>query len=244
MDATGRAYILGQTDSFDFPVAAALQARHAGRTDAFISVLDPAGAHLVWSTYFGGSQDDWPSAMALDSSGDIHLVGWTYSPDFPLRQAAQTRDGRQGDAFVAKVKGDGSAVTFSTFLGGSDIDFANAVATDIAGNTYVAGITYSKDLPTVNAIQSALTGAPNALVVALNGQTGKLQYATYLGGSGRDNANAIAADAAGNAYIAGDTTSADFPTRYAFQPAIGTCPAGVPFFCVNQDAFLARIGVS
>src|SRR5882762_2981641 len=179
-----RTYITGQTDSFDFPIVNAVQSRASGKADAFLSVLDPTGAHLVWSTYFGGSGDDWPTAIALDPAGNIHLAGWTNSPDFPVQQATQLHYAGKTDGFVAKLKGDGSGVVFSTYLGGIDDDFPKAVAADAAGNTYVAGMTFSKDLPTVNASQSGLAGTANAFVAALNGQSGALRYATYLGGSG------------------------------------------------------------
>jgi len=241
VDAAGRAYVTGQTDSYDFPVAGALQPHAGGRRDAFVSVLDPTGAHLVWSTFLGGSDDDSASAVALDPAGNVHLAGWTESPDFPLHQPSQPQLGGNQDAFVAKLKADGSALIFSTYLGGSDVDFADAVAADAAGNTYAAGVTYSKDLPTANAVQPALAGTINALVGAWNGQTGALQYATYLGGSGSDSAASIAADANGHAYIAGTTSSPDFPSKYAFQYSFLAACTPESGRCFNQDAFLAKI---
>ncbi len=237
VDGAGRAYITGWTDSFDFPIANAMQPHIAGERDGFVSVLDPTGSHLVWSTYLGGSGDDWPEAIALDAAGNVHLTGWTYSTDFPLSQASQPKlRGAAGNAFATKLKGDGSGLIFSTYLGGSGSDIAYAVAADAAGNTYIAGTTASNDFPAVNAIQSALAGTTNAFVAAWNGQTGALEYSTYLGGSGNDNGYAIAADGAGNAYVAGSTGSSDFPSKYAFQYS----------FCPNADggcldAFLAKI---
>ena len=239
VDSAGRAYVTGFTASFDFPVANALQPHPAGMKDGFVSVLDATGSQLVWSTYFGGSDDDWPSAIALDPAGNVHLTGWTFSMDFPLRLASQTRLAGTS-AFATKLKGDGSGLIFSTYLGGSGGDTASAVAADAAGNTYIAGSTRSQDFPAVNAVQSALAGIQNGFVAAWNGQTGALQYATYLGGSGSDAANAIAADAAGNAYIAGWTNSPDFPRKYAFQYTNGACTS-YAYGCQNQDAFLAKI---
>jgi len=215
VDAAGRAYITGSTDSPDFPVVGSLARRGGGR-DAFITVLDATGARLAWSTYFGGSGSDGASAIALDASGNVHISGSTNSPDFPLRQASQASS---PGAFAAKLKGDGSDIIFSTYLGGSGS--ASAVGADGAGNTYIAGTTTSKDLPTVNAVQSTLLGGQNAFAAAWNGQTGALEYATYVGGSGLDQANALAVDAMGNAYVTGVTESPDFPRKYALQYVYG-----------------------
>ena len=175
------------------------------------------------------------------ASGDGAALVEESSADFPLWQPSQARYAGNQDAFVAKLKGDGSAVIFSTYLGGTGYDVANAVAADAAGNTYVAGATSSKDLPTTNAVQSILAGPINALVAALDGQTGALRYATYLGGSVSDSANAIAADGAGNAYLAGVTSSPDFPRKYAFQYVFGACTTTVSSYCVSEDAFVAKI---
>jgi uncharacterized protein (TIGR03437 family) len=222
VDSQGRAYILGQTDSVNFPVNNALQPRLAGGKDAFISVLDPNGTQLLWSTYLGGSNDDSASAIALDPGGNIHVAGSTFLSDLPLQHPTQQRLGGLSDGFVAKLKGDGSAVLYSTYLGGSGMDFANAVAADASGNTYVAGQTYSKDLGALNAIQPSLAGQANAFAGAWNGQSGALNYLTYLGGSSYDAGTAIAADPSGGAYIAGYTDSSDFPIKYPFQAASGS----------------------
>jgi uncharacterized protein (TIGR03437 family) len=246
VDSAGRAYVTGFTDSFDFPVANALQPHAAGMRDGFVSVLDADGSQLAWSTYFGGSNDDWPNAIALDPAGNVHLTGWTSSIDFPLRQASQTRFAGSGsfptNAFATKMKGDGSSLIFSTYLGGSGGDAAWSVAADVAGNTYIAGYTQSKDFPVTNAVQTTLAGTQNGFVAAWNGQTGALQYATYLGGSGIDTASALAADATGNAYVVGSTSSADFPSKYAFQYTLSGCTTSYSVTgCQNQDAFLAKI---
>jgi len=248
VDSTGRAYVAGTTASFDFPVANALQPHIAGMEDGFVSVLDASGSQLAWSTYLGGGNDDGASAIALDPAGNVHLAGWTYSTNFPLRQASQTRFAGNGgnfssNSFATKLKGDGSSLIFSTYLGGSGFDSGSAVAADAGGNTYVAGDTGSVDFPAVNAVQTVLAGTQNAFVAAWNGQTGALQYATYLGGSGSDFATAIAADAAGNAYIAGWTDSPDFPRKYAFQYTFGACAGYLGNGCLDQDAFLSKIAL-
>lgn len=221
VDAAGRAYIAGETDSPDFPLAAPLQPAFGGNSDVFVTVLDPSGSHLVWSTYLGGSGAEGASAIALDSAGNVHLAG-TVSPTYPFLASGgeawdATAAGATADAFIAKIKGDGSRLIFSTHLGGTAFENARGVAADAVGNTYVAGTTTSKDLPTVNAVQPALAGGADAYVAAFNGQTGAVQYATYLGGTSDDFARGIAADAVGNAFVAGQTGSQDFPLKNAWQ---------------------------
>jgi uncharacterized protein (TIGR03437 family) len=228
VDGAGRAYVTGITSSFDFPTANALQPHTAGFLDVFISVLDPSGSGLAWSTYLGGSDDDAPSAIAVDPAGGAHVTGDTFSTNFPLVNASQQR---VSSAFVSKLKSDGSAFIFSTYLGGSAGNAPSAVAADSAGNTYVAGVTASTDFPTLNPLQASLAGMWNAFVASWNGETGALNYSTYLGGNGTDGAEGVAADSGGNAYIVGSTTSPNFPVKYPYQYIIGGA----------ENAFLAKI---
>ncbi len=230
VDAAGRAYIAGSTDSFDFPVSGAVQAHSGGRKDAFLAVLDPSGSQLAWSTYFGGTGEDSATAIALDGAGGIHLAGTTDSPDLPLMYPTQTRNAGSGDAWAATWKRDGSALLFATYFGGSGTDYATAVAGDAAGNTYVAGSTNSPDLP-VNVIQTSLAGISNAFVAAWDGATNGLSYATYLGGSNVDYGTGLATNGRGGVYVAGWTVSPDFPLAYPFQDTFKT-----------QSAFLSGIG--
>jgi uncharacterized protein (TIGR03437 family) len=230
VDAAGRAYVAGETDSRDFPLAAPLQKQLNGSSDVFITVLDPGGSHLVWSTYLGGSAGEGASAIALDPAGNVHVAGVvSQSGAFPV--SGPVTPDFTADAFAAKVKGDGSAVIFSTHLGGHSYDNARGVAADAAGNTYIAGASYSADMPTVNAVQPALAGPINVLVAEFDGQTGATVYATYLGGSGLDYALGITADAAGNAYVVGPTNSLNFPLKNPWQSSAST-------------GFVAKIGVS
>lgn len=213
VDVAGRAYITGQTDSLDFPLAAPLQPAFGGNRDAFITALDPSGSGLFWSTYFGGILSDEGSSIALDRLGDVHLAGLT-SP-------AGTANGITGNPFVAKIKGDGSAAIFSTSLQSSSASpptlIAPSVAADSAGNTYLAGSTSASGLPVVNALQTTIAGGADAYVAEFNGQTGALAYATYLGGSADDFARGLAVDSAGDVYLAGQTKSSDFPLKSPWQ---------------------------
>src|SRR5208337_3392544 len=191
-------------------------------------VIDPV---LVYSTFLGGSGDPnaalvggESNAIAVDAAGNAYVAGQTFSGDFPVTQGAfQTSNyaAGQNTAFVAKLNPTGTALVYSTYLGGSYGESANAIAVDAAGNAYVAGQTASTDFPvTPGAFQTTnhAAGGPTAFVAKLNPTGTGLVYSTYLGGSVFDSANAIAVDAAGNGSVAGHTGSTDSPvTQGAFQ---------------------------
>jgi len=186
-------------------------------------VIDPA---IVYSTYLGGSGEvgggdgDDALALAVDGQGDAYITGRTYSVDFPLAHPLQAtnKTGRPAAAsFVSKIAADGSSLVYSTYIGGGDGVFANAIAVDRKGCAYVAGSTISKDFPTVRPLQRELRGQlGNAFVTKLNPAGSALVYSTFLG-EGDADALAIAVDGAGSAYVAGSSSSADFPTVKAFQ---------------------------
>jgi hypothetical protein len=221
LDNAGNAYVTGNTDSTNFPTSpGAFQTAYAGSTDAFVAKLSASGGGLVYSTYLGGSALDEGNAIAVDSSGSVYVTGRTGSADFPTTAGAfQTILAGATDAFVAKLNPSGSALAYSTFLGGSLPDSAYGIAVDAAGNAYVTGQTTSADFPTTaGAFQTVLAGANNAFVAKLNATGSALAYSTYLGGSSIDQGSAIAVDGGGNAYVAGFTYSANFPTTMgAFQ---------------------------
>jgi hypothetical protein len=202
--------------------------RLRGYDHARALVIDPA---LVYSTFLGGSGDPnaalvggGANAIAVDAAGNAYVAGQTFSSDFPVTQGAfqaTNHAAGQNTAFVAKLNPTGTALVYSTYLGGSYGESANAIAVDAAGDAYVAGQTASTDFPvTPGAFQTTnhATGGPTAFVAKLNPTGAALVYSTYLGGNVFDSANAIAVDAAGSAYVAGQTVSTDFPvTPGAFQ---------------------------
>ncbi len=215
-------------------------------------VIDPV---LAYSTYLGGSGSntglgDVGLGIAVDGSGNIYVAGYTGSTDFPTANPLQSTPGgppgANYDAFVAKIKADGSALAYSTYLGGGDIDQANGIGVDSAGNAYVAGYTASTNFPTSNPLQGASGGGGDAFVAKISADGSALLYSTYLGGSLYDSAQGIAVDSAGNAYVAGSTTSPDFPTKTAFQSVHGGVVCNdfclqPPSYTINYDAFLAKI---
>ncbi len=243
VDAAGNAYVTGMTTSDNFPLANPLQPNFTdGGWDAFVTKLNPAGSALVYSTYLGGSDNDVATGIALDGAGNVYVAGSTESHDFPTANPLQSACGGFfcNDAFVAKLNPAGSALVYSTYLGGSDVDFGSGITVDGAGNAYVTGSTCSTDFPTNNPFQSSFDGGNYDVFVAkLNPAGDTLVYSTYLGGSGDDEAFAIAVNAAGNAYVTGFTASTDFPTANPFQGTCDNCSNGQTY-----DAFVAELGPS
>ena len=233
VDADGNAYVTGTTQSIDFPTANAYQAncsRADDCRDVFVTKLNAAGSSLVYSTYVGGGGYSLGLEIAVDSSGNAYVTGHTSSWNFPTLNAFQTRRNGFWDAFVFKLDPTGSALLYSTFLGGSGNEAAwegksAAIAVDSGGNAYVTGTTDTADFPTKNAIQSYAGGTcgtspddypcPDAFVAKFNTNLSgeeSLVYSSYLGGSGSDKGFDIAVDLSGNAYVTGVTESANFPT--------------------------------
>ncbi len=232
IDSSGAAYVAGVTSSTDFPTVSPLQKTLAGGKDAFVTKLAPGGASLVYSTFLGGSGDDQAADLAVDSSGDAFIVGQTNSSDFPTANAYQTVLGGGSDAFVVEINPAGTALIYSTYLGGTGDESPQALALDSAGDAYVTGETTSNDFPTANAIQSVLLGGADAFISELDPAGSSLIFSTYLGGSATDEATGIAIDSSGNIYVAGFTSSSDFPTLAgAYQPS----SAG------GTDAFVVQI---
>jgi hypothetical protein len=232
LDASGNAYVIGGTFSTDFPTANAFQSTLKGDSDAVVTKLNAAGTAVVYSTYLGGSGGEEAIGIALDAGGNAYVIGNTGSTDFPTANALQGTFGGDasgsgtafGDAFVSKLNADGSALIYSTYLGGSDLEVGSGIALDSDGNAYVTGSTLSTNFPTANAFQGTFAGGfafGDAFVTKFNSAGSALVYSTYLGGSGEDNGRAIAVDSAGNAYIAGRTGSGNFPTVNAFQSTYG-----------------------
>jgi hypothetical protein len=231
VDASGSAYVMGTTLSANFPVSNAFDGTANGLIDAFVTKFNPTGAALVYSTYLGGSSDDLGRAIAVDAAGGAYVTGTTTSINFPRANAFDETLGGNGDAFVTKLSPSGSALVYSTFLGGSTADdIGRGIAVDASGSAYVTGTTGSDDFPTAAPVQSAYGGLLDAFVTKFNPTGAALVYSTYLGGDFVDQGFGIVADAAGNAYVTGETTSSDFPTT-------GNALQGV-----KTDAFVAKLG--
>ncbi|MBI2985821.1 MAG: SBBP repeat-containing protein, partial [Deltaproteobacteria bacterium] len=228
LDTGGNVYVSGATTSPDFPLANPIQSVCGGfpacSEDFFVAKLNAQGDQLLYSTYLGGSNlEQNYGSLAVDNLGNAYVAGGTQSSDFPTVNPFQSGyGGGPRDAFVAKLKTDGSALVYSTYLGGSRAEQAFSVAVDAVGNAYVSGATGSSaDFPLKNPLQPAHGGGNQDGFVAKLTASGALVYSTYLGGSGEENSRGIAVDAAGQARVTGVTSSTDFPTVNAFQPVYG-----------------------
>jgi len=238
VDTAGAAYVTGFTDSPDFPSMHPLQPALRGRSDVFVAKLNTTGSALVYATYLGGSNDDggFKNAIAVDTAGNAYVTGATLSPDFPTVHPLQPTLRSAEDAFVAKLNATGSALVYSTYLGGSDYDEGIGIAVDAGGAAYVIGTTGSFDFPTVHPLQPTLGGGgTNAFVAKLAANGSALVYSTYLGGSGFDVGVGIAVGAAGNAYVTGLANSPDFPIVHPLQPTL---------LSNSSNAFVAKLTVN
>jgi hypothetical protein len=223
VDSAGSAYITGKTGAPDFPTMNPEQGTLSGSTNAFVTKFSAAGSTLVYSTYLGGTGADSGLGIAVDSAGSAYVTGQTTSTNFPTMNPEQPANAGGYDAFVTKLDPAGSALAYSTYLGGSGTDGATAIAVDADGSAYVTGGTFSADFPIVNPEQATYGGGgyEDAFVTQLSADGTTLGYSTYLGGSNDDYGAGIAVDPADDVYITGDTQSSDFPTKNAEQPAYG-----------------------
>jgi hypothetical protein len=234
VDGAGNAYVTGYTLSNDFPVTA-IDTTYNGNNDVFVFKINSAGNALDYSTYLGGSGDDYAYGIAVDNSGNAYVTGKTASINFPTRNALYPDILGSPDAFVTKINSSGNALVYSTYLGGSKTDAGYAIAVDDSGNAYVAGETNSDEFPVKNAFQNALAGYSDAFVTKINSTGSSIVYSTYFGGAkGSDSGRGVAVDSAGNMYVTGYTTSSDLPVENALQSS----------YRGSTDAFVTKINSS
>jgi hypothetical protein len=245
VEASGNSYITGWTNSTNFPVTTGVFQTNCGgssgcssrNSDIFVSKLSSDGSTVVYTTFIGGSNVDVAKGIVVDGLGNAYVVGHTASTDYPTTSGTvQKTFGGAMDAVVTELNANGTALGFSTYLGGSGIDEPTAIARDGLGNIYVTGLTYSTDFPTSSPLQAANGGNQDAdaFVTEINAAGSALVYSTYLGGNGYDRANGIAVDVQNNAYVTGITRSANFPMSNPVQSTCASCPT-------FGDAFLTEI---
>src|SRR5579863_4870074 len=229
VDSTGEAYVLGLTDSPDFPKAT-LGSYSSTQYRMFVAKFDSSGSALVFADYLGSTNGgDSPSSIALDSSGNVYLSGSTISSDFPVASAYQATFTGSEDAFLTKLSSNGASVVYSTFLGGSNSQIGYSVSVDPANEAVVVGTTFSTDFPLVSPYQSSV--APDAFgnwgeygfVTKFAASGSSLVYSTYLGGNTLNTPSCagctfpdsepldVVTDSSGNAYVTGYTSTTNFP---------------------------------
>ena len=252
LDSSGNVWVGGATNSTNFPVVNPFQANFGGGSpgaiqpvarlgDGFVSKLNSGLTNLLYSTYLGGSGDDGVTALVVDSGGSAYIAGLTLSANFPTTTGvaykgptalANGRTAVTGDAFLLKLNPNGKTLTYSTLLGGSDNEYASALAVDAAGNAYMVGMTGSNNFPLAGGPQqSGFGGAagPDGVgdaFLAKFDSSAKLVYSSYLGGNGQDIALGLALDSSGTAYITGITSSSNFPVSAPYQPSYSSINRG------------------
>jgi Beta-propeller repeat len=257
-DSDGNSIISGFTLSEDFPVKGANSRGHASIAipDAFVTKVAPDSGQIVWSTQLGGVDMDAATAVTVDKSGNVYVVGRTGSSNFPTVAALQSRlAGRSctgepcHDAFITKLNEDGRIV-WSTYFGGTRNEEALGVAVDEDANVYLTGVTDSKNLPVRNAFQPRFQSPPcqgdlpcpyDGFVTKLAANGQRIEYSTYLGGNAADIARGIDVDKDGSAYVAGSTGSTDFPRVRAFESTTRGRHCGPPPGEPCRQAFLTKL---
>ena len=230
VDGQGHSYVMTTTRSPDAPVTAGFDQTLGGESDIYVAKLAPDGARLIWGTYYGGSQREYTETheLAIDAQGHAIIAAMTTSSDLPVTAGAfqATYGGRAeskrsgagtnyaGDAFVAKISPNGAALVASSYLGGTGGDGAEGVSVDAAGNIYVSGGTYAKDL---HGVASGPGGETDVMAAKLSPDLRQILHVVRLGGTAGDVARSNIVDAKGNFYVVGETKSANFPTARALQ---------------------------
>ena len=223
VDSAENAYVSGSTGSINFPAglypttpgAYDTTLGSAGHPDAFVTKVNASGSGLIYSTYLGGSSDENATGVALDDAGNAYVTGAAGGSDFPSTPAAYDPSYNGGtDVFVTKLNPSGSALAYSTFLGGSDTDRGQAIDVDSDGGAYLTGFVRSPGYPTTpDAFDQVFAGGDmDAFMSRLSPSGSVLAYSTFLGGGARDAGWGIAVDDTANAYVTGETVSGDFPT--------------------------------
>lgn len=228
----GEIVVAGFTDASNFPSVNA-QRTFAGGVDAVILKLAPGGTPIQQATFLGGSGDDRAFAVAVDPEGGIYVAGWTTSSNFPVQNAWRSARSGSRDAFLTRIAPGGGSLTFSTYIGGSDVERATALVAD-AGGVWAGGETESTDFPVVAPLQPAPGGLQDGFLVRFTA-SGSVVTATYLGGGGADTVRALAQSAASELYVAGGTFSTNLPVPPGgWRPD----PGG------GQDGFVLRLNAS
>jgi PKD repeat protein len=220
LDSLGAIYMTGRTQSTDFPVANAYQSTNAGSSDAFVTKFN-SSTDIAYSTYLGGTGTECGRGIMVGADGSAYLSGETSSANFPVANAYQSSNAGSSDAFLSRLTTSGSALVYSTYLGGSSNDYCHGLTVDSVGAAHIFGETVSSNFPIVNAYQGILGGNADCFVSKFTPEGSTLTYSSYLGGSGNDDIHGGITDSGNSIYLTGHTESTNFPTKNAYQAIIG-----------------------
>lgn len=232
VDGSNSVYVLGQTNSSDYPLVSPLQNTYQGGTDLVLTKLNSIGNSIVYSTYLGGTGGEFNGSLAVNTGGNAFVAADTTSSDLATVSSFQSAyGGGSTDGFVAKLNTAGSSYDYLTYIGGSEFDQVSDVALDASSNAYVVGYTNSTNFPTASPIQVALAGGKDAFITKINSTGSALTYSTYFGGSGNDQAAALAINSSNEAFFAGTTYSSDITIVNSLQSVLGG----------EADAFVVKL---
>ena len=263
LDDEGNTFVTGWTYSFDFPMVNAFASNHSGGSnngdDVFVFKLNPEGDTLLLSTYVGGSGDDIPQGIEVDSSGNIYVTGWTDSEDLPTTENAFEEEHTEWiDMFVFKLSSTGDSLVYCTYIGATRYEFARDIAVDEYGAAYIVGFTFSPDFPKVNAYDSSSNGDADCFMLKLSTSGESILYSTYIGGNDTEQLFAVTVDRYGCAYACGFSDSPNFPMENAYNDTYpGGTTSGIilkmdadgdellysTYIGGNDDDFLAAISI-
>ncbi|MFX1283609.1 MAG: SBBP repeat-containing protein [Promethearchaeota archaeon] len=229
LDSSNNVYICGVTHSKNFPIKHAYDSTHNGTTDAFVAKLSADGSELLYSTFIGGTDNDYVDDIVLDRSNNVYITGSTHSANFPTTPTAfdSTYGGYSnevylypwglyrffGDAYVSKISTNGSKLLYSTFIGGSGDELSRGITLDSSENIYITGETWSDDFPTTStAYNTTYGGSSDGFITKISANGTSLVYSTFIGGSKYDHIESLTLDSSDNLYLYGETKSSDFPT--------------------------------
>jgi hypothetical protein len=231
LDDSGNVYATGYTTSSNFPTVNAYSSVQNGSSDVFVFKLNATGNGLDFSTYVGGIDMEYGNSIAIDSSGNSYVSGYTRSSNFPTVEAFdETLDGIQ-DSIVFKLNASGNGILYSTYIGGNGYDQSDSISVDSTGYAYISGLTGSSDFPTANSYDSTHNGGDDVFLLKLNTTGKELIYSTYIGGSDTDRGYAQTIDSDGNVYLAGETHSSNFPILNAYDSSYNG----------NSDCFITKV---
>jgi hypothetical protein len=221
VDDDGNLYATGFTESSDFPVVSAYKENYVNQEDIFLLKLNPTGDDLIFSTYFGGDGSDKSYSIDIDSSGNVYIFGNGYASNIPLVNPIDDDRHFLEEGYFLKFNSTGNGLEFSSYMGGSDRDYAKSIFLDDDNNVYLIGSTSSPDFPFTNGYDTSANGAQDCFVVKVNSALDGIIYSTYIGGQAADEPFQAVVDDSGQIYLTGYAVSSDFPTVNAYDEEFG-----------------------